>query len=116
MFPKPGATWHALSCHASPRDCPVLPKNTCNSNYLGIRRNSNVYLDFVRLTQRQDPCHHARSREFPGLQPGSIGLLYPRSHNIVFGTLKINYSNHLLVSWMMHDQDLFHLISTSNKT
>ena len=37
-------------------------------------------LDFARRIQRCDPRRHPRSREFLGLQPVSIGLLYPGSH------------------------------------
>ena len=40
-----------------------LSQNTCNSNLLGIRRNSTMYLDFARRTQWYDPRCHPRSRE-----------------------------------------------------
>ena len=36
-----------------------------------------MYLDFARRIQWHDPRRHLRSREFPGLQPVSIDLLYP---------------------------------------
>ena len=39
-----------------------------------------MYLDFARRIQQRDLRRHSRSREFLGLQPVSIGLLYPRSH------------------------------------
>ena len=42
-----------------------LYRNTCNSNLLGIRQNSIMYLDFARRTQRYDPRRHLRSREIP---------------------------------------------------
>ena len=42
-----------------------LSRNTCNFDLLRIRRNSTMYLDFARLTQRYVLRCHPRSREIP---------------------------------------------------
>ena len=42
-----------------------LSRNTCNFDLLEIRRNSTMYLDFARRTQRYVPHRHPRSREIP---------------------------------------------------
>ena len=42
-----------------------LSQNTCNSNLLKIQRNSTMYIDFARRTQRSNPRRHPRSKEIP---------------------------------------------------
>ena len=72
---------HGMHLHAMCRHliCQFASKYM-NSDRLRIQRNSTVYLDFTRPIRRLDPRRHPRYREFPGLQPVSIDLLYPGSH------------------------------------
>ena len=42
-----------------------LSQNTCNFDLLEIRRNSTMYLDFARRTERYVLRRHPRSREIP---------------------------------------------------
>ena len=68
----PSAKCPLLMCHMT---CIFMPRvtlsfvrlsrNMCNSDLLGIRRNSTLYLDFTRRTQRYVPRRHPRSREIP---------------------------------------------------
>ena len=66
-----------------------------------------MYLDLARRIEQRDSRRHPSSKEFPGLQPVSIGLLYLGSHKKkmllipIIITKQVDKAGYVL-QWPMH--------------
>ena len=69
-----------------------LSRNTYNSDLLRIRRNSTMYLDFVRRTQRYVQRRHTRSREIPRFATRVYHFTFIRGLTVISCPYHVTYT------------------------